>query len=50
MYSTALYLCKIPANFRNEEADKTAKRAIDMPGMISIRLPYIDGGAALPRI
>ena len=27
---------------RNEEADKASKQAIDMQGMVTIRLPYTD--------
>ena len=36
-------LCKVPAHIRgNEEADKTAKQGIDMPGMTTTRLPHTD--------
>ena len=39
-----LTLCKVPAHIGikgNEEADKAAKQAIDMPEMTTTRLPYI---------
>ena len=38
-------LCKVPAHIRikgNEEADKVAKQAIDMPGMTTTRPPHTD--------
>ena len=38
-------LCKVPAHIvikGNEEADKAAKQAIDMPGMTTTRLPHTD--------
>ena len=38
-------LCKVSAHIGikgNEEADKAAKQAIDMPGMTTTRLPYTD--------
>ena len=38
-------LCKIPAHIGikgNEEEIKTAKQAIDMPGMTTTRLPHTD--------
>ena len=40
-----LKLCKAPAHIKgkgNEEADKAAKQAIDIPGMTTTRLPYTD--------
>ena len=40
-----LTLCKVPAHIGikgNEEADKAAKQAIDMPGMTTTRLPHTD--------
>ena len=38
-----IILCKVSAHIgikENEEAEKVAKQALDMPGMITTRLPY----------
>ena len=40
-----IILCKVPAHIGikgNEEADKAAKQAIDMPGMTTTRLSHTD--------
>ena len=40
-----IVLCKVHARIRikgNEEADKAAKQAIAMPGLITTRLPHTD--------
>ena len=38
-------LCKVPAHIRikeNEESNKAAKQAIDMPGVTTTKLPHTD--------
>ena len=35
-----LILCKVTAHIGNEETDKAAKQAIDIPGMTTTRLLY----------
>ena len=45
-------ICKVPANIGikgNKEADKAAEQAIDMPGMITTRLPYTDNCLSMKR-
>ena len=44
-----IILCKVPAHIGNEKADKATKQAIDVPGITTTRLPYIDYYLAIGR-